>query len=395
MSNGTRSPARKLGLAVATLLLPIFSIGVVALLFEGVLRLMGHQAIYDIYSKPSMFWEHDDDLGWRHQPRAEGRYVGPRPWPIEFESEVSINDAGLRGPEIPEPRTGEPRVVFLGDSMVAGFEVAYDETFVARLGALLSERLGAPVRSINAGMRGYGTDQAYLLFRAMEDVLRPDLVVFFHSGNDPVDNLTAHEMRRPFGKPALRPGADGGLDVIGAPVPRYPMCSEFQLRESYEIERVDTRVSRASCRVQMMLFDHSALFSYLTLAVPWDLELLRTLYYLGNPHAEHLDRAGEKSGGQSFASRHTMKILRALAREVEAAGSEFLVIGFPSHLEQLDVDGLAAAGIDIAPLAAVVERPRDEVRWKRDSHFNPLGHEIVAGELLDPIAAKLSHAIAP
>ena len=53
----------------------------------------------------------------------------------------------------------------LGDSAVAAFEVAYAETFVAQLERKLTHKLGLPVRVINAGVRGYGTDQDYLYYR--------------------------------------------------------------------------------------------------------------------------------------------------------------------------------------------------------------------------------------
>ncbi len=36
-------------------------------------------------------WQHDPLLGWSHEPNAEETFVGPRPWPIEFETPVSIN----------------------------------------------------------------------------------------------------------------------------------------------------------------------------------------------------------------------------------------------------------------------------------------------------------------
>ena len=59
-----------------------------AALAEGVFRLAGYTPLHAIYSKPSLFWQHDDELGWSHQPGAEGRYVGPRPYPIEFEAPI-------------------------------------------------------------------------------------------------------------------------------------------------------------------------------------------------------------------------------------------------------------------------------------------------------------------
>lgn len=107
---------RRLALRVA---LALASVLLVALVFEVALRALGYGALYDIYSKPEIFWVHDDQLGWRHDRNVSGRYVGPRPFPIEFESEVAINSFGLRGPEIAPVPEGGLRILFLGDSMVA------------------------------------------------------------------------------------------------------------------------------------------------------------------------------------------------------------------------------------------------------------------------------------
>ncbi len=96
------------------------------LVFEGGLRLVGFRPISEVYSRPSQFWQHDPLLGWSHQAGAEERFIGPRPWPIEFETRVEINTSGLRGPEIRERAAADHRLLFLGDSMVAAFEVAYD-----------------------------------------------------------------------------------------------------------------------------------------------------------------------------------------------------------------------------------------------------------------------------
>ena len=55
----------RLGLVFASLLLTLG-------LFEIGLRLAGYEAIYEVYSKPSIFWIHDELLGWRHEPGASG-----------------------------------------------------------------------------------------------------------------------------------------------------------------------------------------------------------------------------------------------------------------------------------------------------------------------------------
>ena len=367
------------------LLLPVVSIGLVLFLFEIGLRIAGYQPIYEIYSKPWIFWQHDELLGWSHEPGARGRYVGPRPWPVEFEATVEINSLGLRGPEIPPREPDELRVLFLGDSMVAAFEVEYDESFVALLQQRLATRLQTPVRTINAGVRGYGTDQSYLYFRERGRILDPDLVVFYHSGNDLVDNTTIHEMRRPFGKPALAPRADQELELVGVPVPRYSPCSELILSERFEVIRRDTAATRVLCHTQSLLFDRSALFSFVALSIPWDASLLRRLYYIGNPHAAQL--AAKHKAESNYSRELTLSILLALGKEVALSNAKLLIIGKREQLNQLDRGRLGEKDIDIIELDEITSRPRSEIAWHHDSHFNPVGHRLVA-DLLAPLLAE-------
>lgn len=369
--------------AALTISLPIASFALVVALFEAGMRLTGHEAIYEIYSKPSLFWRHDELLGWSHEPGARGEFVGPRPWPIEFRGKVSINSIGLRGPEIPPRDPSELRVLFSGDSIVASFEVDYEVTFVSRLETMLRDRLKVPVRTINAGVRGYGTDQDYLYFRERGWRLEPDLVVFFHSGNDPSDNTTLHEMRRPFGKPAFSLRPNGELALVGSPVPHYPSCSEVLLSHEYEAERADTILGRALCVAQMKLFDHSALFSYLTLAIPWDSTFLSRLYYVGNPHAGQLARVGVGLGRQL-----TTAIVLAFADEVQRRGAIFLLIGYPTQLAQLDLSAVAEAGIQVVELSEL-DRQSLDLRWHHDGHFNPEGHRRMADSLAGEIESRL------
>jgi len=372
---------------LATLALPLVSVLIAVLVFELGLRLAGHRAIYDIYSKPTIFWQHDPLLGWSHEPGARAEYVGPRPWPIEFRTPVEINSLGLRGPEIRDTGAAGKRALFLGDSVVAAFEVPYHQTFVALLEADLAERLRVPVQTINAGVRGYGTDQSYLYYRERGRALRPDVVVFFHSGNDPVDNTTLHEMRRPFGKPAIAIQPDGALDLVGHPTPHYPACSEVLLSSEFEAKRVDRATSRVWCHVQMVLFDRSALFSYLTLKLRWDSSLLGRLYQLGNPHAQHnLDTDPSLNG---FGGRLSMQILLALAEEARRDGAAFVLVGFPHDLEKLDADRLRSSGIVIVGLTEIASTPKEQWRWKMDGHFNSEGHRLMARALIDPVEAAL------
>src|SRR5215471_8039829 len=114
---------------LAHLLLAVVAIAFTLGVCEIALRLLGYEAIYTVYSSPEIFWRKDDLLGWSHQANTEGTYIGPRPWPIEYHAPVQINSLGLRGPEIGELPPGGYRVMVLGDSVVAGFEVDWPHTF--------------------------------------------------------------------------------------------------------------------------------------------------------------------------------------------------------------------------------------------------------------------------
>jgi hypothetical protein len=242
--------------------------------------------------------------------------------------------------------------------MVAGFEVEYEQTYVALLGQELTRRLGRPVRTINAGVRGYGTDQYYLYFVEHGRALGADVVVVFHSGNDPADNTTLHETRRPFGKGALVPDA-GGLRRVGIPVPRYPVCEEVSLDADYQIRRGNSLGFGLTCRAQMALFDHSALFSFVTISVPWSDNLLASLYYLGNAHKAILV---DPKVARRVA--HTQAISVALAREIRASGATPIWTGGPDDLkQQLVLAELEREGVRVRDLGEVWYQDPRKIRF--------------------------------
>ena len=365
--------------------------------FEIGLRLAGYEPIYEVYSKPSLFWTHDDLLGWRHERSVSGTYVGPRPWPVEYRTQIRINSLGLRGPEIAELPPGGCRILVLGDSYVAGFEVEWQETFLVLIERALNLRFDFPVQVINAGVRGYGTDQAYLYYRTRGRELEPDLVVMFHSGNDPSDNTTLHRMRRPFGKAAFAYRSDGSLELVGYPVPRYPLCSSYALDESFEPVRLDGIGRRFACWLQTRLADHSALFTFLTLRIQRSPGLLRRLYDLGKPPQtvarRVLDAAVLPGVGAprpkpiSVAGSYalTTALYRKLAAAVREDGADFLAVIGSKHYDKFDHAALAIDAIAVHRLEirSRLLGPRD-THFKNDGHFNALGHRLLA-EHLTPV----------
>ena len=363
---------------------------------ELVLRWLGFEAIYEVYSHPEIFWQRDELLGWSHQPNSQAMYIGPRPWPVEFETPVQINSLGLRGPEVAELPDDGYRVLVLGDSMVAGFEVPYEQTFQALLEADLNRLFDFPVQVINGGVRGYGTDQSYLYYRERGRALHPDLVMFLHGGNDASDNITLHRMRRTFSKGALALRSDGGLEQVGYPIPSYPLCSEYALDPGFAPRRVDTSFESAMCNVQTRLSDRSALFTVLSERIRQNPGLLLFLYRLGTPReaAEVSPPPGSGEGSADGPAgqlaprfRLTGAILHALAREVRESGAALMLPVIPSFWHPLEPEDFAGEGVVLFDVTVDLGLP--VFHFSNDSHMNREGHRAFEQVLLPTVAERI------
>jgi len=386
----------------------VVSLGLALGAAEVGLRFAGYEPLHAVYSQPELFWRYDERLGWALEPGAEGRYAGPRPFPVEFEATIQTNSLGLRGPELGRRAPDELRVLFLGDSLVAGFEVEQAETFVALVEAQLAPRFRVPVRVINAAVRGYGTDQSYLWFREHGRALGADLVIAVFSANDFADNVTLHRPRRPFGKSAFALRPNGALELIGVPVPRYELCSAWVLDGAYRPVRIDGTLSRGACFLQTRLADHSALFTLVATSLarlPGLVRLLQKLALPGEGAAEaslapwplRFAQAGGAPGGDPLGdpararveSELTTALLQALAREVRESGAAFALLMTPRHWERLDTRALRADGIEASYVTISTGVERSLLRFRNDSHWNARGHRLFAQGLTPFVEEEL------
>jgi lysophospholipase L1-like esterase len=418
LSRGRRLRRIALKLALAVLSV-VVTLGVV----EGVFRLLGYDPVYDVYSQPEEFFRADPVLGWSFTPGARDEYVGPRPFPVEFRTDVRINSLGLRGPELDSVPAGGLRVLVLGDSWVAGLEVPEDRTYSAVLADELTDRLGVPVQVVNAGVRGYGTDQAWLLYRERLRQLDPDLVVYHTTGNDPEDNTVVHRMHRVFSKPAFALEADGDLRSVGRPVRSHAQCSEYRIVDG-EIRRIDGPRARALCWAQTRLSDHSAFFSFVTERIRGNPDLVRRLYGLSFPDESRPPGADDDTtddhrgnddapdrpatGGDAPAGttapppapapgpppaldgahRLTSVLVEHLAADVRADGAGFVLVGHSNDLGALDLPAFDRDGIEIMRTDAALTDPDNQL-IPNDGHPNELGHRRIAEVLADQLQPRL------
>ena len=130
----------------------------------------------------------DDALGRRHIRSFDGNVYDP-----ESRREVHwvTNELGFRFPDLPvEKPAGTRRVVLLGDSMTAAWQVEEEKTAARVLQRILNEdNEGDRWEVLNFGVPAAGTGPEYVLYRELARRFDPDVVLcVFFAGNDLGDN---------------------------------------------------------------------------------------------------------------------------------------------------------------------------------------------------------------
>ena len=122
-------------------------------------------------------------------------------------------------------------IVALGDSLTAGYGVAREEAWPARLGARL-RREGYAVRVVNAGVSG---DTSAGGLRRVDWVLRgrPVIVIVALGANDGLRGLSVTAMRRNL-TAIIRSVREGGADVLLAGMRVPPNYGDDYAREFAE-----------------------------------------------------------------------------------------------------------------------------------------------------------------
>lgn len=166
---------------------------------------------------------------------------------------VRLNELGMRGPSLAEPRPEDAlTVVFLGGSTTENYAFPRAETFPELLARRLEAELGRPVWAYNAGMSAAttGTSLGRLQHQVLD--LAPSLVVVMHGINDLVSGLhpdfrrdARHLPRPPVARPprsflldwlrqrwgrlrARRPAAEVGPRRRLAGLEDYPALAVFE-----------------------------------------------------------------------------------------------------------------------------------------------------------------------
>ena len=315
----------------------------------------------------SLIFQPDRELG--RVPRAMASHTF---WSPEWQSTVSINALGMRGPRPARPQPGAARVLALGDSMTFAMQVEDADTWVRRLETILSET--RPTSVWNAGVDSYGTHEA--LGRAQRELERgihfDAIVLTVFLGNDLSDNAKDRTKRK----------ARGGHPVSGAPegterASQWVSLAWAELMvERWRSSKDDQFAKNVAVDFAPWCDDHAL-----------DAVLPKTLVPL--------------DALRSLARAHDVPLVIALAPPQWVVNPE---------LGQETADWLGLEGFDptrvphrlraaLHPSIPVVDltdplqaAARDgPVTWRLDGHWNPRGHAAVA----EAIAPALQEVLQP
>lgn len=355
------------GTVKAKIGLAVFSMLLVAGMLEGVLRVLPQRPAPR--GKGNLPWiAYHKTIGWENLAGYSGRQVKPG----AFDVGIRINSLGLRGPDCPaEPLPDRPRILVIGDSFTFGHGVDTEDTFSARLQALLPE-----TEVLNAGIVGVGHDQQLLWLRERGLGLKPDLIVWAYSSADiPRNTVYFRRLADPqtgldFGKPRYVMKGDR-LELIHVPTP---------LPEQVEAAIAD--FLRAHEALQPAVVRHSRLCRFV---------------------ADRLQAMLER--------REQMRLAPALIREFAEVAREhavpLLVINLPvekwlatrnplERIKQRMADGLwrrtmTELGSDALDLTgAFLQQPEiNSLYIPHDGHYSVAGHDLIAQTLAPAVRVRI------
>ncbi len=176
---------------------------IVAVAFsELAVRLIAPQAV--MLWRPGPFAQ-DEPGFFRMRPGHQGVLTNR----VEYENDIRINDAGLRGAAPTPPVAGSCRALAIGDSFTFGVGVEEAELFHQRGAA----QVGQPVEMLNGGIPAIGVPQEIRWLERHGLSLEPDVVLLnVFVGNDLRDadtdvdrwNVIDGQLAPPDAKPGLK-----------------------------------------------------------------------------------------------------------------------------------------------------------------------------------------------
>lgn len=360
---GFRAVAQSRGALLCAIVLVQF------VLFEAGFRLTSGSEAAPAFQKLFM---QDSRLGYRLAPGVSTRFRT-----AEFDTQITINSAGVRDRELGARQPSERRIVVLGDSLVMAVQVPLEHTFVHRLEQNLNATAsgGRTFRVVNGGVQGYGPVEEYLFHRHVTSLFSPDIVVMtLYVGNDAVEAAaTASRLGATAAGPASEPSR----------YDRFTQWRRRMMRRSVVLQIVRLRVTTLLGRFGWTEEIDPPLRTYLPDAPP---EIQRGLLVTRDVVAR------TKALTDTQGARLVVMLLPARfqvddgdfgrLREIVARSGKTLERDRATARFREALEGLHVPVMDALPALRAATSPAT-LYFQSTAHFTAYGHEVLAFALQD------------
>jgi len=163
----------------------------------------------------SQFFIHHEKVGRLNKPGSKGVFGGPLE---DFLSNVSIGVHSERNSSVAKCDLIKQRIIYIGDSTTAGFEVNDAETFVSIINQSCTSHFSS---GLNFGVRAHDTHMVSALYKMIKKTVPHQTVFYLISGNDFQENLDLFaypSLTAKFGRffegRLIHPISEGWLDIL-------------------------------------------------------------------------------------------------------------------------------------------------------------------------------------
>lgn len=335
----------------------------------------------------------DPELGWVQQNGATATFRNELGQAVV----VAGSSLGIREPPAPRRFFGREVVLVLGDSITAATQVHFEDTWSARLQALLHQR-HPDLEVVNAGIDRYDLAQEYRLGRRLWDTLHPrHVIVGLYLGNDILDYERDAQARPPW--------QPGGV-VVWLREHSYLFAFVMDARSPTQRWRRPTLTTAPTAPAAWVLHSVPGLKALSPEARARICEQFAARDVLpvlrGGPDAERRLASTERMLGALVALVHdrdaglTLVLLPVKQEIISAQRAEWMAL---HGLTQEDVERPRrrlldwatrehVEAIDVAPTLKSQPRPED-LYWSVDLHMTPRGQAVVA----EAVAPALDEAL--
>ncbi len=372
---------KKITFNLALLLISLF---LFFLFFELILRLFYPQML----SYFSDLTDYDPELGWKLKTNLNTKIRTQ-----EFNMDIMTNSEGFRGQEFLKKQN--KTIIILGDSMVFGYGVNFNETFVH----LVSNNLQGKYDVFGLGAGGYGTDQELLILKEYITRLNPEKVILVINLNDFLNNAGAYS----FAQRPLFFLCNESYSFLYAEYQNesnfkkiklnWTKSSNLFLAEPIKINdkliNLENGSDKLNFKIRRYLLTHSHAYVFIKSKIKNLLARLKTSDNNSYPELKYYNFSIDETNDYNL--KLTFTLLDEINYLVRKNNAELLILFIPYKDSLVIKEGKAPnelikryskrENITFIDTFSDFQNSSEKIYYEYDGHPNPLGHKIIVDSI--------------